>query len=87
MKLTTREAVLYVLSQRAGPSKYALAKALGHSPIMIDHYLNGSRMKQATADVFNNTFGIEISDLYDPTAEALQRHKNDTKEVPGGRER
>jgi len=89
MKLITKEAILYVLALRNGPpSKYALAKAMRlKSPIMIDHYLNGTRMKKDTAEEFERTFGITITDIYDPTADAMERHKNDTKDISRGGER
>ena len=77
--MKTKDAILHVLSGRAAPSKYALAKAIGVRPIMIDHYLNGSRMKQGTADSFTSVFDIEISDVYAPTQDALTRMKYEDK--------
>ena len=75
--MKTKDAVLQVLSGRAAPSKYALAKAIGVRPIMVSHYLTGSRMKQGTADKFTNVFDIEISDVYSPTQDAMERMKHE----------
>ena len=75
--MKTKDAILQVLSGRAAPSKYALAKAIGVRPIMVSHYLTGSRMKQGTADKFQEIFGIEITDVYSPTQDALARMKTD----------
>jgi len=75
--MKTKLAILKVLSGREAPSKYALAKALGVRPIMIDHYLNGSRMKQGQADKFKEVFDIELSDVYSPTQDALERRKDE----------
>lgn len=74
--MKTQVAVLKALSGRESPTKYAVAKQLGVRPIMIDHYLNGSRMKQDTADRFQELFGYEITDVYNPTQDALKRAKS-----------
>jgi hypothetical protein len=83
--MKTNEAILKILSMRDGPTKYALSKVLSVQPIMIDHYLNGSRMKQEKAGIINEVFDIEITDVYDPTKKALERYKNedDTKGLSG----
>lgn len=75
--MRTKPAILEVLAKRGGPSKYALAKALGVRPIMIDHYLNGSRMKQGQADKFKELFDIELDDVYAPTQDAMERRKHE----------
>ena len=75
--MKTKLAILEVLSKRDASSKYALAKALGVRPIMVDHYLNGSRMKQGQADKFKELFDIELDDVYAPTQAALERRKNE----------
>ena len=69
-KMTTMEAVLHVLSINKGMSKYALAGRLGRRPIMVDNWLNGTRMGGETADRFEDTFGIEITNAYRPGVKA-----------------
>lgn len=64
--MNTREAVIYVLKEE-GISKYRMGYDLGVRPIMIDHYLNKSRMKQDTADKFEAKYNIHIDDVYNPT--------------------
>ncbi len=76
MKLTSQEAILKVLTGKSAPSKYALGKALKVNPIMIDHYLGGSRMKQDKADIMLDKFGIIITDVYAPTQDALSRRRD-----------
>ena len=85
--MKTRDAILHVLGKASGPSKYGLAKLLKVQPIMVDHYLNGSRMKQDKADKFEHLFGIKLTDVYDPTKDALERLKNDPEAIPGRGER
>ncbi len=75
--MKTVDAIVKVLSGREAPSKYALAKALGVRPIMIDHYLHGSRMKQGQADKFKDLFDIELDDVYAPTQDAMERRKHE----------
>lgn len=63
LKLTTKEAVVYVLSKYK-LSKYRLAQSLGRRPIMVDNYLNKTRMSEETADTFRELYNIEITDAY-----------------------
>ena len=73
--MKTQDALLNVLSRRDAPTKYAVAQLLKVQPIMIDHYLNGSRMRQDKAELFQEIFDIEITDVYNPTADAMGRMK------------
>ena len=75
--MKTSQAIVQVLTGKDAPSKYALPKALDVRPIMIDHYLNGSRMKQKNADKFESLFGIKLSDVYSPTSDAMERRKDE----------
>jgi len=64
--MTTKEAVMHVLSFELVQSKYALAKhVLGVQPIMIDNYMKNTKMSTATAEKFLDQFDIAISDAYD----------------------
>lgn len=70
-KLTTKQAVLKVLRDMHW-SKYKLAQEMGVRPIMISNYLKDekpTKMSGRTADRFEDTFGIEITDAYRPTKE------------------
>lgn len=62
-KLTTKEAVIFVLRDK-DISKYRLAQTLGIQPIMVDNYMNNTRMGKKTADKFETLYDIEISDVY-----------------------
>lgn len=63
--MKTRDAVIHVLKEE-GISKYKLAKDIGCTPIMINHYLNITRMRQGIADRFKLAYGIDIDDVYPP---------------------
>jgi len=71
--MNTQAAVLKILAGAEAPSKYALAKLLKVQPIMISHYLNGSRMRQAKADIIKDKFNIVVTDVYNPTRDALEK--------------
>lgn len=61
MKLTTKEAVSFVLSFHE-LTKYRLAQMLGCAPPSIDQWLRTTKMSQAYADIFNTQFDVEITD-------------------------
>lgn len=64
ISLTTKEAVEYVLREHE-LSKYSLAiNHLKVRPIMINNYLNGTRMGEETATRFKDIFGIIITDVF-----------------------
>lgn len=64
--MKAQDAVAHVLETRA-LSKYALAKQLQISPIMIDRYLKDkSRMGPTTAKRFHFLFSITIEDVRRP---------------------
>ena len=65
MKLTMREAIIHLVNDRE-LSKYRIAKELGVQPIMINKYLDGSRPRQGAADRMEDTYGIEVTNVYKP---------------------
>lgn len=73
MQLTTKEAIKYVLDN-TGMSKYALARRMEVTANMIDHYLSTTRMRKPTAKRFKRAFNIQITDVFDPTEEAMNRN-------------
>lgn len=63
---TAKEAMLHIL-QAHSLTKYALAKRLGISAIMIDHYITGrSNISSATASKVRNEFNVSITDVRQP---------------------
>jgi len=63
---STQMAVFEVLANNLVRSKYAMAKALGVQPIMINNYMHkGTRMSTDTANKFTELYQIEITDIYD----------------------
>ena len=69
LELTTKEAVLKVLSDNPSLSKYRLAQLLGVRPIMINNYIREvkpCKMSVATAVKFHLAFAVHISDIYNP---------------------
>lgn len=62
-QLTTQAAVEKVLKDRE-ISKYRMAQDLDVGGIMINHYLDGTRMRHATAKKFFAKYGVEITDVY-----------------------
>lgn len=77
MNLKTKEAVQHVLATEKVRSKYALAKVLQVNAIMINNYLNRTRMGTATAERFKQAFNITITDVYDNRS-----NTNDTMDSP-----
>jgi hypothetical protein len=75
MKMSTKDAVLYLLD--AGYTKYKIAKVLQAQPIMIDNYLNGAKMRRATALRFKSAFKIEVTDVF-----GIDKNDNDSTRVP-----
>lgn len=65
--MNTKDAVHHVLVTTR-KSKYRLARDLGVAPIMIDNYLNGTRMGVERAKTFLDLFNIVIEDVYDPVS-------------------
>lgn len=70
VRMTTKEAILYILTT-TNESKYWLAiHKLKVAPIMINNYIRAEKpckMSKKTAKKFAEIFNIEISDIYNPT--------------------
>ncbi len=65
IKLSTKQAVTYLLATEKVASKYALAKTLAIQPIMINNYLDkDTRMGEDTAKKMLDLFNIEITDIF-----------------------
>lgn len=56
---TTKEAIEYILAD-TGKSKYALAKSLGKTPPMVDHYLTGTMASPDVAKKIERLYYVRI---------------------------
>lgn len=73
-QMTTQEAIVHLTNKNQGSQRltmYAIAKAIKISPIMVGHYKYGrSKMGLTTAKVFEEQFGIQITDASSPGRQA-----------------
>ena len=66
--MNTKAAIRHVLTVTQ-KSKYRLARDLDIAPIMIDNYMNSTRMGIKTYEKFKNLFpNTIIDDVYDPVS-------------------
>ena len=63
--MNTKRAVQWALGHH-GLSKYAFAKSLGAYPVSVNQWLRGTRMSEAFADKFEESYGIKINDTFRP---------------------
>jgi ribosome-binding protein aMBF1 (putative translation factor) len=62
-EMTMYEALVHLVNDK-GMSRYYIAKRMQVQPIMVRHWLNGTRPRQETADRFAELFDIKVTNIY-----------------------
>lgn len=81
LRMTGREAILYVSENYDTKSMYAIAKQLSNEKtkvhtVQISNYLKrGTRMTRKIADRFLQEYNITITDVYDKSAVRRNYHR------------